>query len=174
MYLSDLSPKEYHTFYSPYIRALGNERPLLEVIEATGTEFKQYIDEIPEEKLSYAYDRGKWTVAEVLQHIIDAERVFAYRALRFSRGDTTPLPGFDQDAYILPSKANSRSLSGLLEEFVQVRASSFSLFRSFDNTMLKTIGTASGSPMSVRALGFILAGHQSHHQKTLKERYLQT
>jgi len=131
------------------------------------------LSSIPEAKQSYSYADGKWTVKELVQHMIDTERVFAYRALRFARKDHTNLPGFDQDEFNTTANANSRDFLEMLEEFTLIRKSSISLFKSFDQEMLKTMGTASDSPMSVRAAGYIISGHALHHLNVLKEKYLQ-
>jgi len=111
-------------------------------------------------------------VAEVLIHITDTERVFQYRALRFARKDKTPLPGFDQDAYVPFSMANTRSIDAVINEYKSVRQSTISLYETFDEAVLKQIGIASNADMSVGALGFIICGHQRHHRNILKERYL--
>jgi hypothetical protein len=123
------------------------------------------------EKSHYAYAPGKWTVNEMFQHIIDAERIFAYRALRFSRNDLTPLPGFEEDDYARESKANGRSFQEIIHELIAVRQSSILLFNSFSEEQLQRVGTASNKEISVAAIGFTIAGHQLHHFKVLKERY---
>ena len=120
----------------------------------------------------YSYAEGKWTIKELVQHIIDAERVLSYRALRFSRNDTTNLSGFDEDWYVANSNGNERNFKDMLQEFIHVRNSTILLFKSFKPEMLLINGTASNSDMSVRALGFIIAGHQTHHLKIIKEKYL--
>ena len=130
------------------------------------------LEEIPEEKLTYAYAEGKWTLAEALVHMLDTERIFQYRALCIARNDKSEFPGFDQDAYVPVSNANNRSKKDLIDEYVAVRDSSITLFASLDEEALKRVGVASGSKMSVRALGFITSGHQAHHVRILRERYL--
>lgn len=131
-----------------------------------------FLDSIPESKLDYRYAEGKWTIKEVLQHIIDAERVFAYRALRFARKDQTPLPGFDENLFAENSKASTRKWNDLMEEFKCVRRSSEMFFNSLDEDQLEANGISSNTPIYVRALGYIIIGHPLHHQKILKERYL--
>lgn len=128
--------------------------------------------ELPDEKLHYSYAQGKWTVAEVLLHLIDAERVFQYRALRFARGDTTELKGFDQDTYVPESNAIKRTRVDILEEFLAVRNATLKLYGSLDGGSLERVGVANGAKMSVRALGFVISGHQQHHLAILRERYL--
>lgn len=124
------------------------------------------------EKRSYRYAEGKWTIKEVLQHIIDAERVFAYRALCIARKDATPLPGFDENVYAENCKAEQRKWKDMINEFIAVRLSSESLFASFDDEQSETSGTASGKSIYVAAIGFIIAGHAIHHSKVVKEKYL--
>jgi uncharacterized damage-inducible protein DinB len=131
-----------------------------------------FLETIPPDKYDYCYAKGKWTIKEVLQHIIDAERVFLYRALCFARKDPTPLPGFDENVFAEFSKANNRSWENLVEELKIVRRSSELLFSSFDEEQLESAGTASSSPSYVKAIGYTLIGHTIHHLKITKERYL--
>lgn len=131
-----------------------------------------FLDSIPESKQDYRYAEGKWTIKEVLQHIIDAERVFIYRALRFARKDQTALHGFDENLFADNAKASTRKWSDLMEEFKCVRRSTEIFFNSLDEDQLEAEGISSGSPVYVRALGYIILGHPLHHQKILKERYL--
>ena len=120
----------------------------------------------------FRYDNGKWTIKELVQHIIDAERVLSYRALRFSRNDPSDLQGFDEDWYVGNSNGNDRNFEDILEEFTYLRKATTSLFNSFTSEMMPMLGTSNGSIMSVRALGFIIAGHQMHHLNIIKEKYL--
>ena len=117
------------------------------------------------------YAPGKWTIKDILQHIIDTERIFSYRALRFARKDQTELPGFDENTYAAFTTANDRSIDDLLLEFAAVRQSTLGLFLSFDEQMMQEEGTASGNKISVLALGFTLTGHVLHHMQVIKERY---
>ncbi|MCB0374110.1 MAG: DinB family protein [Muricauda sp.] len=171
MLISELSTSEYNPFYHTYIQALG-EVDLMQELEGGKKDFLLVLEGIPSERLSYAYAEGKWTLVESLVHMLDTERVFQYRALRFARNDTTNLPGFDQDTYVPNSNASSRTLQDLMEEYKAVRASTICLYRSFGEEMLLRKGVASGSQMSVRAMGFIICGHQAHHIRIIKERYL--
>ena len=166
-----LNDSEYALFYSNYIKSLG-EVDLLDVLNSSLEETLSTLKDLPAEKLLYRYDDGKWTIKELIQHIIDAERVLSYRALRFSRNDPTDLQGFDEDWYVGNSNGNERDFTDLLNEFINVRNSSISLFNSFSNEMMLMLGTANRSIMSVRALGFIIAGHQMHHLKIIKEKYI--
>ena len=119
-----------------------------------------------------AYAPGKWTLAESLLHVADTERVFAYRALRVSRGDQTPLPGFDQDPWVPLSGADRRTLADILTEIEAVRNANLHLIRAFDDAAASRMGTASGNPVSVRALVWIIAGHFAHHLELTRTRYL--
>ena len=171
MLLSELPTSEYNPFYHTYVMALGNVDLLDELRNGKQVLFS-LLEEIPEEKLTYAYAEGKWTLAEALVHMLDTERIFQYRALCIARNDKSEFPGFDQDAYVPVSNANNRSKKDLINEYVAVRDSSITLFASLDEEALKRVGVASGSKMSVRALGFITSGHQAHHVHILRERYL--
>lgn len=171
MKTSELKHHEYNPYYGTYIEALG-EVDLLATLKKQLKNFPEFIGSISTNKLTYAYAEGKWTVAEVLTHILDTERVFQYRALRFARNDNTPLPGFDQDAYVPHSEANKRSIKELIKEYRAVRKSTIVLYETFDASTLGRKGIGSNSPMSVAALGFIMCGHQKHHRNIIRERYL--
>lgn len=147
----------------------GNIR---DVVKEQGNISTNFFRSIPKEKLDYRYAEGKWSVKEVLQHITDAERVFAYRALAFARKDSNALPSFDENKYAENSHAELRSQESLIEEFDTVRRSTVFLFNSFTDEDLASTGVASGSETSVMALGYIIAGHAQHHINLIKERYL--
>lgn len=166
-----LNTQEYAPFYSQYIKALG-EVDLNEVLETSLKDLITTLENLHEEKLTYRYAEGKWTIKELVQHIIDAERVLSYRALCFSRNDATELPGFDEDWYVTNSNGNERDIKDILKEFIHVRNATILMFRSFTPEMFTMVGVANNSNMSVRALGFIIAGHQMHHLKIIKEKYL--
>lgn len=134
--------------------------------------FPEFMASIPVEKWHYSYAEGKWSIAEVMLHLVDAERVFQYRALRIARKDQTPLSGFDHDAYVPVSGAGKRSRESIIEEYKAVRQASISLFSTFDAEVLQRKGKASNSAISVGALGFIMCGHQKHHRNIIRERYL--
>lgn len=168
---SELKEGDYNPYYKTYIDKVGDS-DLLPTLEKQLKNFPNFMASIPEDKLQYAYGPGKWTVLEALQHIIDTERIFQYRALRFSRNDKTPLPGFDQDDFVPESNANNKSIASMIEEYKAVRSSTISLFAACDDAVLKRVGTASDSPMSVAAIGFITCGHQRHHRDIIRERYL--
>ncbi|RXP56608.1 DinB family protein [Lutibacter sp. HS1-25] len=166
-----ISENEYAPFYKNYIKALGFAN-LFEILVSSKEDLLKTLQNISEEKQLYQYDEDKWTIKELVQHIIDAERVLSYRALRFSRNDATDLQAFDEDWYVENSNGNQRDFTELLTEFEQVRNSNISLFKSFTEEMFTLSGSINGSDMTVRALGFIIAGHQIHHLKIIKEKYL--
>lgn len=171
MISSSLQSTEYDAFYKPYIEALG-EVELLNELESSSTLFIDFLKAISTEKHEFRYAAGKWTIKDIVQHLIDAERIFAYRALRIARKDQTPLPGFEENEYVETAFANSRTMEDLIEEFTIVRKASLSLFKTFTEEQLMHMGTASEKSVSVRAIGFITLGHQKHHEKIIKERYL--
>jgi len=171
MRISELKAEEYNPFYQTYIDVLGDVE-LFDLLRKQLENFPQFLASLPDEKLNYAYAEGKWTIAEALVHIIDAERVFQYRALRFMRGDKTPVPGFDQDTFVPNSNAARRTKESIIEEYKVVRRSTIALFANMNGKSLHNVGVASDSPMSVAALGFIICGHQKHHRNVIRERYL--
>lgn len=171
MKVSDLSPDEYSIFNSTYMKATGN-KSLLEGLVDGLPQLINFVKEIPLEKLEYRYAEGKWTIKDIILHIIDTERIFAYRALRISRGDKTPLPGFEENDYVPFAFANSRSIDNLLVEYENVRKSTISFFENLNHEQLLFLGIASNTDISVRAIGFIITGHQNHHLKVIAERYL--
>ena len=161
---------EFGEFYAGYIAAvpLGDIR---ETLARQAESMAAFYGAIPEARTTFAYAPGKWTLREVVSHIADGERVFAYRALRFGRGDRTPLPGFDQDLWVPESHAATRPWPDLLADLAAVRAATLHLFRSFAAADLERRGEASGFEVSVRAIAWILAGHELHHRRILVERY---
>jgi len=171
MNLSQLDENEYNPHYKHYILELGNV-DLFEILKVSSDELLETIKDLSEEKMVFRYEEGKWSIKEILQHLIDTERIMSYRALRFSRNDATELQGFDENWYVDNSNGNDRNSNDLIDEFTCTRRASISLFKSFTDEMLLLSGTANGSDMSVRALGFIIAGHQMHHLKMIRERYL--
>lgn len=168
---NQLPVNEYSQFNATYINALDNVE-LLEELEISLHDFIRFVQNIPMDKFDYRYAEGKWTIKDIIQHIIDAERIFGYRALRISRNDQTQLPGFEENDYVENTDANSRSIQGLLTELSALRHSNLLMFKSFTEDQLTRIGTASNHSISVRALGFLIIGHQKHHQKVFQERYL--
>lgn len=171
MKISELKSTEYNPYYGTYIK-LNEARPLQKGLSIGLSETLEFFASIPNDKLEYRYEEGKWTIKEICLHLIDTERVFAYRALRIARKDKTPLMGFDQDMFVELSQANHRSMDHLLKEYRSLRESTIDMFSGFSNDMLTYIGEASDSPLSPRAAGFIIAGHEKHHIQVIKERYL--
>ncbi len=168
---SALQNTEYAPYYLPYIKALGHV-DLWEELESSMVVFEEFMTQIPVEKQEFRYAEGKWTVKDIVQHLIDAERIFAYRSLRFARKDETPLPVFDENAYVNATNANKRTLTDLLDEYKAVRLSTLHLFKSFTDEELMQTGIALNNSFTVRAIGFIALGHQKHHQRIIAERYL--
>jgi hypothetical protein len=138
---------------------------------AQGDEVERALGGLPEERALHRYAPGKWSVKEVVGHLADNERVFAYRALRFARADATPLSNFDEDLYAKTGRFDARSLRDILDELRTVRAATISLFGSFDAEALERVGVARGNPVSVRALVWVTVGHVNHHLGVLRERY---
>lgn len=162
---------EYPEYYGKYMEK-APEGDILEALSRQMGEVKALLETIGEARGDYRYAPGKWSVKEVVGHLIDTERVFAYRALRFGRGDPTPLPGFDQDEYVARAGFATRALSDLAAELEAVRAASLTLFRSWDEAAAAGGGTANQIRISARSIPYILAGHERHHLSVLKERYL--
>jgi uncharacterized damage-inducible protein DinB len=165
-------PIEYAPYTIMYIGLLPDDGLVLKHLEDNLHATTDFIRALPEEKLAYRYAEGKWTIKEILAHLIDDERIYTYRALRYARNDETELPGFEQDAYALESGANERSVDDLLEEFAAVRRSTIALFNSFEDHVMTRAGVASGNVMSVRAAAYHIAGHELRHLNIIKERYL--
>lgn len=166
------SANEYHEYFKRYIDRIPPEGDLLQLLESDFRETEKFIQSLSDEQLNYRYAPGKWSIKEIINHLTDGERVFAYRAMRISRKDQTDLPGFDENLYVPNAKASTRTIASLLSEFSVVRRASIELFKNFDDEMLAQTGTANKNPVSVRALGFIIAGHELHHMNVIKERYL--
>ncbi|QYO67016.1 DinB family protein [Leptolyngbya sp. 7M] len=162
---------EYAEFYTGYIDSVP-EADVLSVLREQADELSSVFGNIPEERGNYAYQNGKWTVKQLLGHLIDGERVFGYRLHRFSHGDPTPLAGFDQDVFVTNGRSNVRSIADLLDEFITQRRSNLALIASLSDEDWDLRGTASGAEVTVRALAFIMAGHVRHHLRIINERYL--
>ena len=167
----NISETEYNSYYKPYLDLLSGEN--LNNLIAQGEQTTQtFFQNIPSSKWDYQYAEGKWTPKDILMHIADTERVFAYRALYFSRFNDAELKGFDENVFAENALARNQSITSLLKNYSAVRKATLSLFKSFDENMLRRIGRANGSQMSVRAAGFIICGHEIHHINVIKERYL--
>ncbi len=170
MKISAPTPEEYAPFYARYVETARN-RHCDEVLNADVQPLEDVFDRLTESAADGAYAPGKWTVKEVLIHCIDAERIFAARALRLLRGDASPLPGYDQDPYVPASRSDLRTLAHIRAEWASVRAATVSLFRYSPPENLTFIGTADGSPVSARALAYIIPGHYLHHIEVLNRKY---
>ena len=162
---------EYPKYYANYIDKVQGD-DLFAAMQATHRDTQALISSLSEEKLQHRYAEGKWTIKDIIGHLMDAERIFSYRALRFARNDKTDLPGFDENEYVPASNANDRPIHDLLAEFTVVRASTLSLLKSFSEEMLGQIGTANKNPISVRAIAYVIGGHEMHHLAVIKELYL--
>lgn len=165
--------KEYSEYFQPYLDVIPDgDSGLNELLESSLEACNSLVANLDPAKENYRYAEGKWSVKEVLQHTIDTERIFAYRALRFARKDSMMLPGFDENLYVENCEADDMSLSSMLEEFNLMRKSNVLMFASFSKNVLKRMGQVDGNEISVRALGFIICGHLLHHLRVIEERYL--
>jgi uncharacterized damage-inducible protein DinB len=158
-------------FYKGYVENVKELDMMMALTQSSKVALSLF-RQIPEDMGEYRYSEGKWSIKELLVHMMDAERIFAYRALRFSRNDKTPLPGFEENDYAPLANAHARSINQLVEEMERLRATTIDLFASFTPEMLKREGTASNNRISVLHLGYIIAGHETHHRKIISERYL--
>jgi len=165
------APDECAPYYHTYTNKVEGD-DIISILEHGKEESTKFLESIPWDKWEHTYAEGKWTIAEVLMHLIDGERIFAYRALRIARNDQTPLPGFEQDDYIPFTEANQRLPASLVREYQTVRDASISLFRHFSEAMWSRRGTASNHPVTPLALAYIIAGHEQHHLNIIRERYL--
>lgn len=159
------------SFYKNYVKQI-EETDLLQALRISGHRALELVHSIPEEKADYRYAEGKWSTRELLCHMIDAERIFTYRALRFARNDKTPLAPFEENDYAPQANASGRSLQKIAAEMAHLRSATIDLFEGFTPEMLIRKGTVNKNELSVVALGFIIAGHETHHCNILKERYL--
>jgi hypothetical protein len=159
-------------FYHNYIRqAEGSD--LIQLLQDQQQAITEFFRSIPGDRWNTGYAPGKWSIKDLVQHMIDTERIFCYRALRFARNDATELAGFDENNFAQQANAGRRSKDALLEELAAVQQASLLLFQSFDEEQLEAAGTANGNRIYVRAIGFIIAGHALHHKKVVQDRYLQ-
>lgn len=165
-------PDEYAPYTIMYIGLLPGDGLVLEHLAHNRKVAEDFITSLPEEKLTFRYAAGKWTIKEVLAHIIDDERIYVYRALRFARNDRTDLPGFEQDEFARYSGANERAIGDILTEFGSVRRATITFFAGLNQAALMRRGMADGKVMSVRAAAYHIAGHELHHLNIIRERYL--
>lgn len=169
--MSNVDLSRVYSYFHRYIN-LVTEDDLEKAFEKHQGDLVSFLKNIPKEKWNYRYAEGKWSIKEVVQHIIDAERVFSYRALCFARKDQTPLPSFDENIFAANAKADGRTKKDLIKELKVVQESSALLFTSFDEEQLEQPGIASNNPTYVKGIAYILLGHALHHKKILEERYL--
>lgn len=163
---------EYLAFYDTYINLSPDDDKPLKHLKKNMKSTIAFFKSLPKDKLTYRYSLGKWTIKEVLVHLMDAERIFAYRALRFSRKDSTELAGFDENTYAPNSGANDRSLKDILKEYTLLRKSTIAFFEGLEKEAYQRTGSANGGKMIVSALPHILVGHEQHHLNVICERYL--
>lgn len=163
---------EYAPYAIAYIDLVPNDGLIFEHLRENLQMVKNLVGQLPDEKLSTPCAPGEWTIKEILVHVMDAERIFAYRALRFARHDTTELPGWDQDAYAPFSGANARTIESILDELTAVRQASIALFSTFDDETMQRVGIANNHNLSVRSALYQIAGHELHHVNSIKENYL--
>lgn len=171
--MSSIAWERIPVFYHKYVQQV-QEGSLREVLARHADSLPRVLGGLPEERWSHSYAPGKWSIKEVVQHIIDTERIFCYRALAFARGEQAALPGFDENAYAAAADANRRTGDDLLAEFAAVQQATQLMFASFSSEQLASVGTANGNPMYVAGIGYIIAGHCMHHLHILTERYLTT
>lgn len=165
------SPAEHGSYFGRYIR-LVPEGDIIRLIETQAEDTLALFDEISEEQACYRYALEKWSIKEIVGHLVESEQIFVYRALRFSRNEQVPLPGFDQDAYVEAARFDRQPFRALVDEFRAVRKATVLFFQGVSDEMMERTGIASDTTLSVRAVAYILAGHERHHVAILRERYL--
>ena len=163
--------EDYSGFNETYV-SLVPEEDIIQAFRESVKSTDEFLKSIPKEKYEYYYAPGKWTIKQMLQHVIDAERVFAYRALCIARGEKQNLPGFDENQYAAAADGNQRDFSDLVEEFRTVRNSNIMMFEKFTPEMMNGRGLSNNNSITVLSLGYIIVGHWRHHQRILRERYL--
>ena len=164
-------PNEYPSFYQNYVDNVKTDNIIKELRDQV-IDIQAVISEIPEDKENYRYAEGKWTIKEILGHIIDTERVLGYRAMRFARKDKTPLPGYDENYFVANANFNKQTLYSLGHEFAIVREANLALFKVWDEEALSQMGVANNLDVSVRAMLYMIAGHAIHHMNVIKTKYL--
>ena len=173
--MSHISPpesQEYAPFYSDYIQRASARGDLTAALSLQPDEMKSALGGLSDSQARFKPGPAEWSIKEVVSHLIDGERVFSYRLLRVSRKDKTPLPGFEQDDYVREANADEIALANLLDEFTFLRRANLLAIKNMSASALAEVGTASGNPVSARALVYILVGHVEHHMASLKEKYL--
>lgn len=165
------SNQEYNAYYEQYVR-LVPEGDISNILAESLKSTTEFLSDIPQDKWNSRYAEGKWSLKQVLGHVNDGERIMSYRLLRIARGDKTPLAGFDQDELMKGISFDDYALSELIEDYMHIRRSTLSLIRGLNEDAWERIGLVSDNDMSVRALAYIIAGHEIHHLNIIKERYL--
>jgi hypothetical protein len=166
---SDLN--DYPEYFEKYVNLVEDE-DLIDALENSTKKIKSFLYSIPEEKLEFRYQQDKWTIKEIISHLIDSERILSYRALRFARNDHTELHGYEQDDYVKNSKSNERKINDLINEYLIANKSTIELFKSFNEEMLLRKGIANKLEVSVLLIGFVATGHCLHHMNIINQRYL--
>jgi hypothetical protein len=161
---------EYAAFYARYV-ALVPEDDILAVLDAQVEEIRRFLAPVSAERETYRYAEGKWSIRQVIGHLIDGERIFGYRAFCFSRGEQAALPSFDENEYVAAARSHAVPLRDLVDELDLVRQANLTVLRRLDAREWARVGTASGKPVSVRAIAWVLAGHPRHHVRVLREKY---
>lgn len=161
---------EYAAFYAPYLAAVATD-DLIPLLELQSRTVRRTLGDLDDSRALHRYAEGKWSIKEIVGHLCDGERVFAYRLLRVGRGDATPLPGFDENHYVAAAGFDARPVARLIDEFVHLRQSTLELLAGIEGEAWSHMGSANGHPISTRALAWIIAGHTAHHLKVLADRY---
>ena len=171
MLTSDLSIDEYNSYFQPYIDNMARTELWEAFLDCQGV-MEALVGHLDENKLLYRYADGKWSIKEVILHMIDTERIFSYRAMRIARSDKTPLAGFDENLFVEASGADARSIASLMAEYSAVRTGTIALLKNLTPAMFTQVGMVNNHYVSVRAIAFIILGHEKHHLRIIKERYL--
>jgi len=172
MLISKPEANEFHGFYAAYVEMVGVQ-DVLQMLKEQKSDFLQFIKTIPNDRYNYAYAQGKWTIKQLLRHLIDAERMFGYRAMAIARGDQSKLPGFDDHLYVHNADDSKNSMQELMTEFESMREGHIHMILNFTSQATERMGNANGSDISVRAIIYIIAGHLAHHKQIITERYLE-
>lgn len=167
----NMDTTEYAPYYEPYVKRVPNG-DIIEILSSQSEDTANLISDLNEEQAMHRYGEGKWSVKEVIGHFTDTERIMAYRLLAIARGDASILPGFDDQAYVKNAHFDQLSLQQLSQNFLSVRQSTIQLLKSLPNEVWTKSGNANGSQVTVRALAYIIAGHELHHRSIIEERYL--
>ena len=169
--MKNLQSNEFASYYENYIK-LVQEEDIVKGLLRQKDEMLHFFKSVPVFKHEFRYAEGKWTIKDIILHLIDTERIFAYRALRIARNDQTALPGFEENDYVITANANNREFESLLAEYETVRNASVILFETFTTDDLFRLGIASNNSVSVRAIGYIILGHELHHKNSILEKYI--